>query len=172
MTARTFSSQNRHAIVFALGLMLTSYLLFSFRTMLDPIDPGSLVSLKRLLATGAGAITFWVVVTRSKAMALRSIRLGDVALLSLAALGPVLATRVGYDIMMSSEDEASFARNLRWVLAWSGYFVAALLGYRVLVLQRCLAARKDPAQTFDTGPGEAMATYEEADPLHGQISRR
>lgn len=172
MTSRTLSPLDRQATVFALGLMLTSYLLFSLRTMLDPIDPGDLVSLKRLLATGAGAITFWVVVTRSRAMALRSIRLGDVALLSLAALGPVLATRVGYDILVSSEDEASLARNLRWVLAWSGYFVAALLGYRVLVLQRCLAARKDPVQTVEAAPGQAMPAYEEADPLRSVIDRR
>lgn len=181
MTARPFSSHDRHAALFAVALLLATYAMFSVRTLIDPLDPGVLFDAKRLLATGAGAVSFWFVVTRSKAVSRKDgepLRIDQVVRLLLAALGPVLAIRIGYDLLVAQVNEPSLARNLRWVLAWSGYCLAAMLGYRVLVLQRAAAARRLADRFFtkppshSAAPAEPEAEYEEADPARGWMRER
>lgn len=127
----------RAALMFVLALLIASYLLFTLRTVLDPVDPGEVLSAKRLATTAVGATMFWLLATRWRSLARYAIqgRLWRAAMLVLAAMGPVLATRVGYDLLLTGEGTTALGDNIRWILAWSGYFIAAVLGYQLTMLR-------------------------------------
>ena len=146
MSAAYPFSRDRHAALFvALALLIASYCLFTLRTVLDPIDPGEVLSAKRLVTTAVGATMFWVLATRWQSLSRYALsgRLWRAAVLVLAAMGPVLATRVGYDLLVSGEGATQFGDNVRWIIAWSGYFVAAVLGYQLIT------RREKPAPAWD-----------------------
>lgn len=150
---------------FAAALLLATYCLFTIRTFFDPSTGGDIISLKRLLATGVGAAGFWLVATHLTRQ-LRSLRLWDLLFLSLAALAPVLASRLGYDLLTGKFSESSMMANVRWVIAWSGFFIAALLAYRVMLLEAAMAKVSHRPASVDGSVGlYAEFTYLEADPL-------
>jgi hypothetical protein len=131
---------NRIAVIVGIVLLLATYLAFSIRSVTDPLDPGELLSTKRFVVAAVGSGLFWVVVRYArKDWAGRSPeRLVGVALMSVAALGFVLATRIGYDLLITGETEAMLVRNLRWTIIWLGYFGTALLGYFAIVFNLSL----------------------------------
>lgn len=198
MFASSILHRDRHAAgLVALVLLIASYSLFSLRTAIDPVEPGDILSFKRLCATAVGATMFWLVALRLRTLVDRALagRMWQLAILALAALGPVLATRVGYDVIAGAPTEAMWARNLRWVIAWSGYFAAALLGYRLLIMREAEAARSaKPGTPLDSEDrltrlvgevadlGDAQRrvvlqalggrlAYEEADPIAYELKR-
>lgn len=191
MSVSTIAARDRRtAVFFGLGLLIASYLLFSMRSMLNPVEPGDLVSVKRLITTSVGAAMFLVVVRRAgrPAAGNGAGRLMTLALLCAASAALVLATRVGYDLFVDQRTEDVLARNVRWLIAWLGYFSAALLGYyaatiRQRAARRDAAARRRPvdslsgfrrvaAPTLPEVPAEtAELRYGEADWLSAEIRR-
>lgn len=188
------SFDRRAALSIAAVLMIVTYLAFSLRTLLDPLDPGELFSAKRFAAAAVGTATFWVVarsVSHLSPCHLRE-RIGALALRAIAALILVLVTRVAWDVIVSGETEAMVAKNLRWIIAWSGYFVAALMAYFAIVAGRlarrrsasAFASREDAVRWFATELStwpekerraiaamlDAHTVYEIADPLFAPVA--
>lgn len=117
------------------ALLVVSYLAFSLRAVTDPVEPGQIVDLKRFLAAAAGAGMFWVISRHARRgwVGQTPERFAGIALLSVAALGLVLAVRIGYDMVFAAETQVMLIRNLRWTIIWLGYFGTALLGYFAVV---------------------------------------
>jgi hypothetical protein len=157
MSHETFAALERRAAVWIGAiLMLATYLAFSLRTLIDPVDPGELLSLKRLFAAATGTLVFWTVTrsaARSPADRIRE-RIPVLVLQAVGALGLVLAARVGFDLLASAGDDARLARNLRWIIAWAGYFAAALVAYVAVV--SAVSARRPAASAF-TSREDAVA---------------
>lgn len=180
------------ALLIGLVLLVATYVIFSIRAVLDPATPGDLLSLKRLIATAAGSGLFMLAV--AKAAKVPSARWSErlTALLWVTAIGTLamLAFRIGYDLLVDNRPDAVVARNARWVLAWLGYFGAAIGGYFAITFIRQTVRRERVNRAFsraevasvlveevgDWTPEERRALiarlsrirdYEEADPLVG-----
>lgn len=145
MQNRFAIDQDRHiAAIVGVVLLAGSYLAFSIRAVTDPFDPGELLSLKRFLVAAIGAAMFWVISRYARREWAGHIpeRIVGIALLSSAALGFVLAARIGYDLIFTGDAEAMLVRNIRWTIIWLGYFGTALLGYFAIVFGLSLRKAK------------------------------
>ena len=184
----------RAALSIAAVLMIVTYLAFSLRTLLDPLDPGELFSAKRLAAAAVGTATFWVVARSASCLSAyhRRERIRAVTLRVIAAATFVLFTRLAWDVIVTGETEAMVAKNLRWIIAWSGYFVAALMAYFAIAAGRlarrrsasAFASREDAVRWFATELStwpeverraiaamlDAPRDYECADPLFAPVA--
>lgn len=138
--------ETANPLVFALGLMVATYAAFSVRTLLDTVNPGDLFSAKRLVATGAGAVLFILAARRiGKASRQKwTVLLSSALLWCVGGALALLAVRVGYDLLFAADSDWSFQRNLRWVIAWFGYFAAAMAGYCASLL----ASRRRPTRSW------------------------
>lgn len=184
----------RLAIGVGLILLVATYLIFSVRAVLDPITPGHVLSLKRLIATTGGAGLFLFAISWAARMPACRWSQRLLAVLWITALGSVamLAFRIGYDMLVDNRPDAVVARNARWMLTWLGYFAAAIGGYFAITFVRQSLYREPPAPTFDRAdlasvvieevaewtPQErrellarlsGIRDYEESDPLVGSF---
>lgn len=158
-------------ILVCLALMAATYLAFTIRTMIDPVDPGELLSGKRAMASAAGAAMCWFAVQRIRMIPLAELptRLIGIACIVVAGGGFVLATRIAYDFAIEGETQALLARNLRWVITWLGYFAAAVMGYLAITFARSVSEARKVSKSASASlqaPSETQAAfYEEADPI-------
>lgn len=53
--------ETRLSLMMGVALLFITYSLFSIRAVLDHVDPGELLSLKRSIATSAGALVFFLI---------------------------------------------------------------------------------------------------------------
>ena len=184
----------RLAIGVGLVLLVATYLIFSIRAVLDPVTPGHVLSLKRLIATMGGAALFLFAISWAARMPARRWSQRLLAVLWITALGSaaMLAFRVGYDVLVDNRPDAVIARNARWLLAWLGYFAAAIGGYFAITFVKRAFYREPAAPTFDRAdlasvvieevaewtPEErrellarlsGIRDYEETDPLVGSL---
>lgn len=112
----------------ALLFWLVAYGLLTIRSMLDPTSSGDLLSAARLVATACGAgllAGICILWDGSQALSLL-VRLRMLAL----AIGAAVAIMYGVR-MLTAELFGQFgvresADALRWLIAWSGWFVAAV----------------------------------------------
>lgn len=180
------------ALTIGILLLVATYLVFSIRAVLDPATPGDMFSLKRLIATAAGSALFMLAVTTAAGVPVARWSQRLRALLWITAMGSIalLAFRIGYDLLVDNRPDAVLARNARWMLAWLGYFGAAIGGYFAITFVKQAVRKERVAPTFDRAeiasvlvtevqdwsPAERRALiarlsrvgdYEEADPLVG-----
>lgn len=112
---------------FALIFALISYFAISIRAVLHPDEVRHFVDLKRILSIGAGASIFWLAIRHAtkhqsgaRAQVIAALQI------SIAGLICLLMTREAYDFATSGEVAQRIGANIRWILMWIGYFVAAL----------------------------------------------
>lgn len=166
MLANGHGEQSKHAqdqriaIAIGLALMLATYVVFSVRSLLNPVSPGDLLSVKRLLTVGLGAGLFLFVAHRaSGALKGRRVRLAPVLLYSTISVAILLTMRIAYDLLVAGATEAVLAVNLRWMMTWIGYFGAALATYCALILAR-RALRREAAAPLTQDETVAMVVAE------------
>lgn len=194
LVTRHLRHDRQLALTIGLVLLVATYLVFSIRSVLDPASPGDLFSLKRLIATAAGSGLFMLAITKAAAMPTRRWSERLTALLWVTALGTLamLAFRIGYDLLVVDRPEAVVARNARWILAWFGYFGAAIGGYFAITFVKQAMHREPAPPCFDRADVAAVLIaevsewtaeerralitrlscirdYEEADPLVGHL---
>lgn len=182
------------ALTIGLILLVATYLVFSVRAVLDPVTPGEVLSLKRFVATAAGSGLFLFAVARAARLPLQawSARLATLLWVTAVGAAAMLVFRIGYDVLVDNRPDAVIARNARWILAWLGYFAAAIGGYFAITFVKQAMRRAPVAPVFDRAdvaavfieevaewpPQERRALmarlatirdYEEADPLVGQL---
>ncbi|MBA3510506.1 LytTR family DNA-binding domain-containing protein [Sphingomonas sp.] len=110
---------------------LFTYLTFSFRAELISADQMDVLSIRRLIATGAGACVYWAslsILAHSSGSGGRLIfRVTSWVLLAAALMLPV---RLAVEYLDGvAGDVAAISESTRWVLVWAGYFGAWLLAY-------------------------------------------
>lgn len=192
LATRRLRHDRQLALTIGVVLLVATYLVFSIRSVLDPVSPGDLLSLKRLIAAAAGSGLFMLAVSKAATMPTKRWSERLTALLWVTALGTLamLAFRIGYDLLVDDRPEAVVARNARWILAWLGYFGAAIGGYFAITFIKQAMHRERTAPAFDRADVAAVLIaevsewppeerrslitrlscipeYEEADPLVG-----
>jgi hypothetical protein len=159
-------SRPLQVLLFAALFWLFTYALLSVRAQLLLGDGFSLASARRLLATTAGAATYWAVLGWMRARPEgRAPNPAAIVATILPASILVLAARLAVDRLWY-ETPLPLEANLRWVMAWSGYFglwVSASLAFRMHRAPRAataptasaLAAR--PAPSAPSAPADPAA---------------
>lgn len=161
---RHITRDQRIAIAIGLGLMLATYLVFSVRSLLNPVSAGELLSFKRLMTTVLGAGLFLFVAHRaSRTLRRNPARIGPVLALSALSLLILLATRVAYDLFIAGVSDRVLAVNVRWMMTWLGYFGAALATYYAVLLARRALRRQSVKTGLSHDEAVAMVVAEVSD---------
>lgn len=161
---RHITRDQRIAIAIGLGLMLATYLVFSVRSLLNPVSAGELLSFKRLMTTVLGAGLFLFVAHRaSRTLRRNPARIGPVLALSALSLLILLATRVAYDLFIAGVSDRVLAVNVRWMMTWVGYFGAALATYYAVLLARRALRRQTVRIGLSHDEAVAMVVAEVSD---------
>ena len=111
---RSLPHDRRLAVMIGLVLMVATYLIFSIRAVIDPLTPGHFISLKRLIATAAGAGLFLLAVSKAARIPARGWAERITAMLWITAIGSLamLAFRIGsMPFGMKAQPRATI---LRW----------------------------------------------------------
>lgn len=139
-TKYTADADHRIAAFVGMLLLFATYFAFSFRAVMNPVEPGELLSEKRLVIVALGTGLFWLITryARRSWVGQAPRRFAGIAFLSVVALAVVLASRIAYDLWIAGEGKAEVVRNLLWTIIWAGYFGTALLGYLAAILVRSL----------------------------------
>lgn len=157
----SFHQEGRIAAIIGLLLLASTYLVFSIRAVTDPWEPGQILDLKRFAAAGVGAVMFWLVARHARRNWAGQVhaRIVSLALMTVWALGLVLATRIAYDMFLTELTDESLVRNVRWTMIWLGYFGAALLGYFAVVCG--LTLQRSPQLARGTHEDRVAAVFTE-----------
>ncbi len=125
----------------ALAFWLFSYFLLSAFAGLIPTAPG-LFNETRLVATGAGALCFALVLrwTRHAAERLETKRVAAILTTILPASLFVLTARVVTDMLQYGEVR-DLNRDVRWAMIWAGYFGLWVSAALAMQWERCRAAQ-------------------------------
>lgn len=101
-----------------------TYVLFSVRAKLNPDESALFFDQKRLVATIAGAIVFWLAARAAGRATKLPPRRVVLAVIGVAMPGALLLflLRSGIDFIAARDSLESLARNTRWMLLWLGYF--------------------------------------------------
>ena len=126
---------NRHADVpafwFAGIFALISYATISMRAVLNPYELHYLFDLKRFISVAVGASILCIVISSAQRQSSNGPRAQMLVALNVAIPGMIclLLAREIYDLVVSGELAQRFAHNLRWMLTWVGYFIAAVAAF-------------------------------------------
>jgi hypothetical protein len=137
---------------------LVAYGLLTVRSMLDPASSGELVSAARLVATACGAgllAGICILWDRSQTFSLL-VRLRMLALAIGAAVAIMYGVRLLTAELFGQFGARESADALRWLIAWSGWFVAAVALWMARPgLLRASQAAAVPSATSVATPYEA-----------------
>lgn len=138
----------------ALLFCISTFALSAFRASLNPDEVFDLYNPKRIVLIAAGALVFWLAI-RGRAgarpglpMLRRMVLIGLPGLVGLFGLAMVL------DIWVMGETANLAARNMRWILLWSGYFGTGLAAWLALSYGAALAQVEQ--QAIDSRAGFTM----------------
>lgn len=172
MTASPFSDRIDHGasipvIWFTLLFALVTYAAMSARALLNPYEINSFFDAKRIFSVVLGALVLWFAVRATRKMKgrLSTAQLLTVARVSaLGALGLFVAREI-YDLVGSGEFAENIAVNIRFMLTWIGYFVAAIAIFLAVGFYRqcqMLSAQIADSVSLPSAP-KPQADYETAD---------
>ncbi len=110
---------------------------------LNPVTDVHILNDKRAFATGLGVLVYWLTL---RSLVARSDRtLGEMIIAALAVGVPgtamILLAREMFDLFTSPDGSEGIARNIRWLLIWSGYYGAWVAGFVAVRFYRCATAR-------------------------------
>ncbi|WAC24976.1 LytR/AlgR family response regulator transcription factor [Blastomonas sp. SL216] len=144
----------RSPLAAALLFCLSTFVISAFRASLNPDTVFELFHPKRTLLIAAGALVFWTAISGTSGRRPGWATLRRLALTGLPGLAMLFALANGWDMLVSGEVQDMTARNLRWILLWSGYFGTGLAAW--LALQYGAALAEAEQQAADQS--EAMGT--------------
>lgn len=135
----------RSAGAAALLFCLSTFAISAFRASLNPDEVFDLYHPKRIVLIAAGALVFWLAI-RGRAGARPGLpMLRRMALVGLPGLAVLFVLAMAFDIWVMHETANLAARNLRWILLWSGYFGTGLAAWLALSYGTALAEAEQQA---------------------------
>ena len=131
-----------------MGFTVFIFAVFTFRAGLNP-DGAVLVSDKRILATALGGLVYWLAIREISRHSYKPIGAIVFSTLYIGLMGvaALLAVRSAIDAITLPDLSESFARNIRWILLWIGYFGAWVAGFMTLLFYRRLQLNMNGAPT-------------------------
>lgn len=137
------------ALVAAIVFCVSTYLISSFRASLNPENTFEWLDPKRIVLIASGAGVFWLAI-RAAARRLADARgLVRILMVVLPGMAALFGLAVGWDMLVERRFDNVAARNLRWILLWTGYFGTGLAAW--LAVQYGAALAMAQAQQ-DGGP--------------------
>lgn len=131
---------------------LTTFAISTFRASLNPDAVFEFFHSKRMVLLAAGALLFWIAIRKTSGRQPRWSTLRHLLLTGLPGLALLFALASGWDLVVTGETQDMTARNLRWILLWSGYFGTGLAAWMALQYGAALAeAEQHAAQPSDAG---------------------
>lgn len=118
----------------ALAFAIFAFVVFTVRAVLNP-DGAVLISDKRVFATALGGVIYWIAIReifRNSHKPIGTIVLNTMYI-SVLGIALLLAVRSAIDALTLDDLSESFARNIRWILLWAGYFGAWVAGFMSLL---------------------------------------
>lgn len=141
MSVSPVEGRSRRDALVAAGLFcVLTFAISSFRASLNPETVFQLWHGKRMVLIGAGALVFWLAISGpgSDRPGLPTFR--RMAMFGLPGLAALFALATGWDLLVTGETDDLVARNLRWILLWSGFFGTGLAAWLALKFGAALAA--------------------------------
>lgn len=156
------STPHGAALIFAVSTLILS----TFRSSLNPDVDFQLLEPKRLVLIGIGAVLFWWVIRAGHGQRLEIRRIGTMLVQALAGMSLLFALAVALDHIVTLETENVLARNLRWILLWSGYFGTGFAAWMALQYHRAL---KDAQSVLEQRAAPTAQPYgrDDAAPIDG-----
>lgn len=136
-----------------------TYIVMTLRAGLLYGEDLELLNLKRVLTTGVGALVYLALIVHlgEAPNAARERRLKTALVLTVPAAALILVARLAFDFAFQ-ETQDLIARNLLWVIMWTGYFAASVAAYVVYSYHRDIRAiERQPEATGRHQGGAAAA---------------
>lgn len=126
------------AIWLALLFGVSMFILLTCYAKLNPYLDVRIVSDKRMFSTALGALVYWLTIRAVAAERDRGLSDMIVAALTVGVPGTalILAARELFDFFTLPDGSEGFARNLRWLLLWTGYYGAWITGFVAVACYR------------------------------------
>ena len=149
----------RNAGAAAVLFCITTFAISAIRASLNPDEVFDLWNPKRILLIVAGAVIFWLAISDRREMRPGLPMLRRMALVGLPGLVGLFGLAIVIDIAIMNETANLAARNMRWILLWSGYFGTGLAAWLALSYGLALAEVQQQAadRTYDPSLRDAMA---------------
>jgi hypothetical protein len=144
--SRQTSDENNYIPIlwFAILFALISYVAVSTRAVLSPYEVNHFIDAKRAFSVVVGAFILWLAIRAVDKLSGHGPMVQVVAVLriSIPGLLCLFLAREFYDFVASGELAQRMPQNLRWMLAWIGYFGAAVATFLALGYHRQLHSVK------------------------------
>lgn len=129
----------RNAAVAAVLFCVTTFTISAFRASLNPDEVFDLWYPKRIVLIAAGALVFWLAIAGRHAGRPGLPMLRRMVLVGLPGLIALFGLAMALDIWVMHDTANLAARNMRWILLWSGYFGTGLAAWLALSYGSALA---------------------------------
>lgn len=144
LTAPDLSEQRRfrlprNAAAAAVLFCITTFTISAFRASLNPDEVFDLWNPKRIVLIAAGALVFWLAIAGRHPGRPGLPMLRRMALVGLPGLIALFGLAMALDIWVMHDTANLAARNMRWILLWSGYFGTGLSAWLALSYGSALA---------------------------------
>lgn len=141
-----------HGALHAAALFCVStFALSSFRASLNPETVFDLLEPKRIALILAGTAVFWLAIRRVDRRRADMRGLRRILKVALPGVAVLFVMALGWDLLLIHRTENVVARNLRWMLLWSGYFGTGVAAW--LAVQYAAALAQAQAVQADDAPG-------------------
>lgn len=144
--SRQTSDQSNYIPItwFASLFGLISYVAVSMRAVLSPYEVNHFIDAKRAFSVVVGAFILWLAIRAVDKLSGHGpiVQIVAVLRISIPGLLCLFLAREFYDFVASGEFAQRMPQNLRWMLAWIGYFGAAVATFLALGYHRQLHSVK------------------------------
>jgi hypothetical protein len=144
-------ARSRSVWLAALVFCLSTFVVSSFRASLNPENAFALFDPRRMVLIAAGAVVFWLTIRAAGRHAPGQRDLVRIARVAAPAMAVLFAIAIGWDLLIAKRFDDVLARNLRWMLLWSGYFGTGLAAWLAVQYGTALAQAHQP----DAADGDA-----------------
>ncbi len=142
----------RSPLAAALLFCVSTFAISAFRASLNPDTVFELFHAKRTLLIGVGALVFWIAIREMSGRRPKWSTLRHLLLTGLPGLVLLFGLASGWDLFVTGDTRDMTARNLRWILLWSGYFGTGIAAWLALQYGTALAE----AEQHDMPPPDSL----------------
>lgn len=129
-----------HGALHAAALFCVStFALSSFRASLNPENVFDLLDPKRIVLILAGTAVFWLAIRRADRLRPDMPGLRRMLMVALPGVAVLFVIAAGWDLLVAHRTENLVARNLRWILLWSGYLGTGIAAWLAVQYSAALA---------------------------------
>lgn len=144
--------------VAALVFGVSTFLVSSFRASLNPERDFQLLDPKRIVLIAAGGMVFWLVIKVREHDGLDVSTIRRKALIAGLGIAMLFALAMAWDALVTHDTANTGARNVRWILLWSGYFGTGFAAWMAWQFRGALHEAQTALNGLAPVTGDGMVT--------------